>query len=203
MAKKPTEHELRQALKALYSDPAELDAAVQQLAVEPCAEDAEALVERDIDHDIEQDIDVDLQRAERCGFPEVIFGEGKSSALVIRVLIKQHAVGQDGFVTRVNREQSKAVLARFPQAVYNNIARTLRVPAALTTESAAECIAPICAGPVIVITAGSSDRPVAEEALETLRWMRISCELLQDCGVAGPQRLLRHIPRLQQAVAVI
>ncbi len=191
---KPTEDELRQALKSLYSDNAELHAAVQMLASEPLPEPADTLVERDI----EQDVDVDLQRAERCGFPEVIFGEGKSPALVIRILVKQHAVGQDGFVTRVNPEQATAVLAGFPQAVYNNIARTLRVPATSTPVSTAEC-----AGPVVVITAGSSDRPVAEEALETLRWMRISCELLQDCGVAGPQRLLRHIPKLQQAVAVI
>ena len=56
---------------------------------------------------------------------------------------------------------------------------------------------------MIVITAGSSDRYVAEEAMETLRWMRIDCELIQDAGVAGPHRLLRHLPKLQQAAAIV
>ncbi len=54
-----------------------------------------------------------------------------------------------------------------------------------------------------VVTAGSSDRPVAEEALETLRWMNVSAELIVDVGVAGPHRLLKHVPRLQRALVIV
>lgn len=55
----------------------------------------------------------------------------------------------------------------------------------------------------MVLTAGTSDRPVALEAVETLRWMAVDVELIQDVGVAGPQRLLRRLPGLAGADAVV
>jgi NCAIR mutase (PurE)-related protein len=182
----PNPVELRAALSPLFPDPAALEIAVGRL------------VDGRTDAVQRSDADVDLQRVTRCGFPEVIFGEGKAAELVVHVLRQQQAAGQDGLVTRVNQSQVDAVMAAFPQAVHNALARTLRVPVV-----GVGAPVPHRSGPVLVVTAGSSDRPVAEEAIETLKWMNVSCELLQDCGVAGPQRLLRHVPRLRQAVVIV
>ena len=59
------------------------------------------------------------------------------------------------------------------------------------------------AGRVVLVTAGTSDRPVAEEALETLCWMRVETDLIVDVGVAGPQRLMEQLSRLEGAAAVV
>ena len=58
-------------------------------------------------------------------------------------------------------------------------------------------------GRVVVVTAGTSDLPVAEEAVETLKWTGVDVELIQDVGVAGPQRLQAKLPRLQDADAIV
>ena len=136
---------------------------------------------------------VDVQRAGRCGFPEVVFGEGKTAdeiADVFRVLSEQ---GQDCLATRVNDVQASRLADEFPQAVYNSIARTVRLDVAERP----------ALGRVVVVTAGTSDRPVAEEALETLKWMRCDHDLLVDVGVAGPHRLPEQLQRLESASAIV
>ena len=140
------------------------------------------------------DAHVDLDRQRRCGFPEVIYGEGKSSEAIVAIMEALATHGGRGLATRVSPEQAQAVIQRFPQAVYNALGRTVRLPAAQT---------PTLAGNVVVVTAGTSDRPVAEEALETLRWMDANVELIVDIGVAGPQRLLQQRHRFERADAVV
>lgn len=138
---------------------------------------------------------LDLDRARRCGHPEVIYAAGKTAdelALLVRRLID---AGQDVLATRVSPPQAAAVLAASPAAIWNESARTLR-------QMHPDRAAPDT-GRVVVVTAGTSDRPVAEEALETLAWMRVGRELITDVGVAGPWRLLEQLPRLQSADAVI
>ncbi|MCA9063046.1 MAG: nickel pincer cofactor biosynthesis protein LarB [Planctomycetaceae bacterium] len=144
----------------------------------------------------EKAVDVDLQRHQRCGFPEVIYGSGKPVELIINVIRQQRAAQQSSFVTRLDPDVAAVLQAEFPQAIHNPVARTVRIPLP-------EAQATSRGGPVFVVTAGSSDRPVAEEATETLRWMNIECELLQDCGVAGPHRLERHLPKLKTAQAIV
>jgi NCAIR mutase (PurE)-related protein len=122
--------------------------------------------------------DVDLDRASRCGFPEVVYGEGKPAALIVEILRRQHEAGQRGFVTRLDTEQAALICAEFPDAIHN--------PAARTVASAGYPLAAEVAGSVAVVSAGSCDAPVAQEALETLRWMGIDCQLIEDVGVAGP-----------------
>ena len=104
-------------------------------------------------------------------------------------------------MTRVRSDHAEELLRAFPDAMYNETARTLRrhVPsdAAISSDVAINDIQ------VFVVAAGSSDRPVAEEALETLHWMRVPSELIIDVGVAGPHRLQRHVARLQKAVAIV
>jgi len=139
------------------------------------------------------DAQVDWDRLQRCGYPEVVYAAGKSGASMIRIFERQQEIGQASLATRVSIEQAEALLQRFPDAVHNEIARTVRLSHA-TQHSA---------GTVAVITAGTSDRPVAEEALETLRWMNCACELIYDVGVAGPHRLVEQRPRFANADAVV
>lgn len=138
---------------------------------------------------------VDLDRARRCGHPEVIFAQGKTTAELCEIVSRQVAAGQDVLATRVSAEQAEAVLAREAGAVWNTSGRTLRL---MRQDADVRN-----AGRVVVLTAGTSDRPVADEALETLAWMRVEAELITDVGVAGPWRLLEQLPRLERADAVI
>ena len=136
---------------------------------------------------------VDMDRVRRCGFPEVVFGEGKSADAIISVFRAQVAAGQNSFATRMSKELSEQVCQAFPAARANPIARTVT----LKTSTAQK------RGRVVVVTAGTSDRPVAEEALETVLWMGCDAELLMDIGVAGPQRLLANRDRLQNSDVVV
>ncbi len=183
----PSELKLRESLQLLYSDPVLLERAIaglRSLGLEQT---------QSLDASIESD--VDLLRRDRCGFPEVVYGSGKSSDLIVEILRRQQRSGQDSLVTRVSPDQAEAVLRALPETRYNPLARTLRLQCGEVDER--------CSGKVFVVTAGSSDRPVAEEAVETLQWMRVPCELIQDVGVAGPHRLIQHIPRLRDAEVIV
>jgi len=140
------------------------------------------------------DAHVDLDRRRRCGFPEVVYSEGKTAEAIIAIFEAQALHGERGLATRMTSEQAAAVLRRFPSAIHNPIARTVRIP--WSTHRAT-------LGSVFVVTAGTSDRPVAEEALETLRWMGCGAELIVDIGVAGPHRLLQQKHRFDAADAVV
>ena len=137
---------------------------------------------------------VDLDRQRRCGYPEVVYCEGKSVEAVEQIFAALVAAGQDAFGTRASAEQAAAIRRQFSNAVHNAVARTIRVPLSGERSSV---------GKVAVVTAGTVDRPVAEEALETLRWMGCAAERIEDVGVAGPQRLLAVVPQLQSCDAVI
>jgi hypothetical protein len=139
------------------------------------------------------DASVDLDRARRCGFPEVVFAQGKSPEAVVGVFERLSACGQDCLATRVTPEQAAAIVARFPQAIHNDVACTIRV----------EVSEQPVVGRVPVVTAGTSDRPVAEEAVETLLWMRCETDMVIDVGVAGPHRLPEQMHRLRGADAVV
>lgn len=137
-------------------------------------------------------VQLDVDREARCGFPEVVFGEGKATQTVVDIFARLTESGQEALATRVSPEQAHWLVENFPDAIYNIEARTVRISKEQEPT-----------GRVPVVTAGTSDRPVAEEALETLRWMHVGCELIVDIGVAGPKRLLEHLPRLAAADAVV
>jgi NCAIR mutase (PurE)-related protein len=140
------------------------------------------------------DAHVDLDRGRRCGFPEVIYSEGKTVEAVVAIMEALSAHGEHALATRVSPEQADALRRRFPAAIYNPLGRTVRVMPARE---------PINVGTVAVVTAGTSDRPVAEEAVETLRWMECNVDLIVDIGVAGPKRLLTQKHRFDAADAVV
>lgn len=140
---------------------------------------------------------VDLDRARRCGFPEVVYGEGKTVEALEKIFDALIANGADAFATRVSAEKAEVLLRRFPQARYNPVARTFRVPLTPASEEIA------LRGIVTVVTAGTSDLPVAEEAKETALWTGAEVRLVQDVGVAGPHRLRANLHLLQDADAVV
>jgi pyridinium-3,5-biscarboxylic acid mononucleotide synthase len=137
---------------------------------------------------------VDLERRDRCGFPEVIFCEGKTSEWVEAVVGKLADAGQDCLATRVSADQAAHLGERFPQARQDRVARTLWLPAHEPGQRV---------GRVAIITAGTSDLPVAREALVTAEALGCEATLLADVGVAGIHRLLRHREKFADADALV
>jgi hypothetical protein len=125
-----------------------------------------------------------------------VYSRGKSTAAIVAIFQAMVAHGQDCFATLVSPEQAEELTAEFPEAHYNPVARTVRLPHPQNAAAAA-------AGKVVILTAGTSDRPIAEEAHETLLWMRCQTDLIVDVGVAGPHRLAEQKHRLADADAVI
>lgn len=137
---------------------------------------------------------VDTDRKNRCGFPEVIFGARKSPeqiAKIAKVILDRSKVL---LVTRASPDAYEAVRAAAPKAVYNSNAKTI---VARTDR------APRPTGLVFIVTAGTSDIPVAEEARVTAELFGARVESAFDCGVAGLHRLLPLVPRMRKARAVI
>lgn len=159
-----------------------------------------------------QGVSLDLDRQRRCGFPEVIYGQGKPAEMIVAIIRKQQSAGQSSLATRVDPETAQKVLSQIPDAIYNTVGRTVAssVPLANTQRETVSSPQPLShvvdphpGRHVAVITAGSTDAPVAEEAIETLKWMNIPFRSFHDIGVAGPARLLAAVPALRQATAVI
>jgi hypothetical protein len=141
---------------------------------------------------------VDLDRLRRCGFPEVVYGQGKSPDAVADILETLVSRGIDAFATRISPEQADLLGARFAAGLYNPVARTFRVPS-FADENAGEHDR----GRIAIVTAGTSDLPVAEEARETALWMGVAVSTVHDVGVAGPHRLPEQLHKIDGADAVV
>jgi len=137
---------------------------------------------------------VDHHRALRVGVPEVIFGPGKTSEHFLEIFIRLAERGNNVLATRVNDEQVAAVLARFAQVEHNLLARTL------VLRQKNEVLGK---GTIGIISAGTSDIPVAEEAAVTAEVMGNHTTRLFDVGVAGLHRLLSHSEELRQARVLV
>jgi NCAIR mutase (PurE)-related protein len=137
---------------------------------------------------------VDTDRARRCGFPEVIFGAGKTPEEVVaigRVLLEKNGVL---LVSRASEAQHHALAASFPTTRWHARARCLTVE--LTPW-------PKCEGVVGVICAGTSDLPVADEAAVTLEIFGNPVDRIADVGVAGVHRLMAVRDRLEACTVLI
>lgn len=137
---------------------------------------------------------VDHHRHLRCGFAEVIFCPGKSSSQICEIFQRILATGANVLATRAEPEVYQAIFSRFPRAEYNETAKTIT----LIQEKPAKPI-----GKVVIVSAGTSDLPVAEEAVETARIMGSEVQTIYDVGVAGLHRLLGHSEQIQQANVVV
>ena len=142
------------------------------------------------------DVHLDLDRARRCGYPEVVYAEGKTIDTVKQITARLRDNDQRVLVTRLSEAQAHELMLEFPAGHHNAIARTFRMDSSRSypTERV---------GRVAIVTAGTSDQPVAEEARETLEWMDVEVCLIQDVGVAGPHRLPAHLGQFDDVDAIV
>lgn len=138
---------------------------------------------------------VDIARAERTGFPEVIFGEGKTAEQLFLIFAKLMDHADRVLATRVTEDKAEYVIERLPQAQYHPIAR------ALTWMKGPQ--QPAHDGYIAVVCAGTSDLPVAEEAAITAEMMGNQVVRITDVGVAGIHRLFQRLDVIQKANVII
>lgn len=138
---------------------------------------------------------IDHHRSLRKGFPEVIYGQGKTQDQIVGILNRMQKQEQVILVTRLDSVKAEAVTTRFPAATYHADARMLvweKAPPPLVGR-----------GTILIISAGTSDIPVAKEASLTAKAMGHRVETLNDVGVAGIHRLLDHRQILEQAAVLV
>jgi len=138
---------------------------------------------------------IDHHRSLRKGLSEVIFGEGKEVAEILAIMERMAEQGENIMVTRLFPEKANKIQAKYQDSVYHEKARILtltRHPVKVQGR-----------GTILVISAGTSDIPVAEEAAITARFMGNEAETIYDLGVAGIHRVLSHRERLMKASVII
>lgn len=140
---------------------------------------------------------VDHHRKKRQGFPEVIYGEGKSTDQIIAIAESIQARGDQVLMTRISEEKAKVVQLHFPHFVYAHKANILHSRTPLPEKEQ------LSEGYVAVIAAGTSDLAVAEEAAVTAEVLGCHVRRIYDVGVAGLHRLLHHSKEIQDAVVSI
>jgi pyridinium-3,5-biscarboxylic acid mononucleotide synthase len=137
---------------------------------------------------------VDHQRQVRQGFPEVVFGQGKTPAQIAAIASRIAGAGHTLLVTRTTPEAYQAVRADLPEAVYHDLARCITRDCDGT---------PRGRGTILIAAAGTADLPVAEEAAITAEVMGNTVDRLYDVGVAGLHRLLKEHTRLIAARVIV
>ena len=137
---------------------------------------------------------VDAHRALRQGFPEVIFGAGKTPEQVAAIAAKVMEREDRVLVTRATAEYATAVAAKLPAAVHHESARCISVEAKRLAKRP---------GSIAILCAGTSDLPVADEAAVTADFMGNKVVRANDVGVAGLHRLLTNMPTVREANVII
>jgi NCAIR mutase (PurE)-related protein len=137
---------------------------------------------------------VDTHRALRKGFPEVIFGAGKTPAQVLRIAARLLDHEQRILITRITPEHARPLRRKLKHAVYHELARCVTIDKKPASKRP---------GTIAVVCAGTSDLPVAEEAAVTAEIMGNRVVRIADVGVAGVHRLLGRLETIQSANVVI
>lgn len=137
---------------------------------------------------------VDLERQKRTGYPEVIYGEGKTVDQIVAIMSALHTNHQNILATRILPEQAAGIQKALPNVTYHETARCMTEVATRQPETKSF---------IAVVTAGTTDIPVAEEAAVTAELYGNRVQKVYDVGVAGLQRLLMHIDTIRQAKVVI
>jgi NCAIR mutase (PurE)-related protein len=138
-------------------------------------------------------VKIDYAREARTGFPEVIFGRGKTPEQVRVIFSRIYQKHGKAMVTQANEKMAELVQQDVPDAVYDPMSRLITIG---NREKR-------FAGRVAVLSAGTADLPVAEEAAQTAEWMGNEVDRIYDVGVAGIDRLLAQRERIQAASIVI
>ena len=172
---------LRDLLDAVRSGATTIDAAVEALARLPFADIGEAVV--------------DHHRAIRTGFPEVILGEPKTAAQVAAIAAELAKGCGNVLATRIDPDKAAAAVAALPALRYAAEARCLVLEQAP--------VAIVGRGPIAVVTAGTADGPVAEEAALVARLAGNEVLRISDVGVAGVHRLFHRLADLRRATVLV
>jgi NCAIR mutase (PurE)-related protein len=186
-------------------DPSELIALAQRLVagqISPSEFNEQISAGSHVVLDPELAATVDLDRRRRCGYPEVIFGPGKTVEQMCQIASTLAEHGEPVLATRINEQQAAGLVAAFPSGRHNEVARTFRFGGEPAPSSGQQGKASPKSF-VAVISAGTGDLPVAEEARETLDWMGVNVTMVHDVGVAGPQRLPARIADFEHAAAIV
>lgn len=138
---------------------------------------------------------VDHHRQLRQGMPEMIFGEGKTADQIVAITAAMAERAGNILVTRVDREKADQIIQAFPAACYHDEARCLTLEHQPPERRGR--------GTILVVSAGTSDIPVAAEALVTARFLGNQVEHVYDVGVAGIHRLLARTEQLAAAAVII
>jgi NCAIR mutase (PurE)-related protein len=138
---------------------------------------------------------VDHHRAIRQGAPEVILGEGKPADQIVGIARELARTGQNVLVTRIAEDKAAALVAAIPETKHHAIARTCAIEKSPIPQVSDLRVA--------LVSAGTSDMPVAEECAETMRMLGVAFDRVFDVGVAGIHRLLHKRPLLEGAGVVI
>jgi pyridinium-3,5-biscarboxylic acid mononucleotide synthase len=137
---------------------------------------------------------IDTDRLRRTGMPEVIYASGKTVEQVAKIAYRMFQNNIDILATRATHEMFEAVKQLVPGATYNQLAQTI-------TYKHGE--RPCADGYIVVVAAGTSDMPVAEEAVETARFLNNRVESVYDVGVAGIHRLFNKLELIRNARVII
>ena len=137
---------------------------------------------------------IDHHRALRCGMPEVIYCPGKQTQQIVDIFTRLAAAKGNVLASRATSEQFAAVKAAVPEAIYDTDARMICLR---------QCEAKKSENYIVVLSAGTSDIPVAAEAKCTAEMLDQTVKAIYDVGVAGIHRLLEHVGTLHGAAAIV
>ncbi|QQE73422.1 nickel pincer cofactor biosynthesis protein LarB [Brevibacillus composti] len=138
---------------------------------------------------------LDLDRNRRTGFPEVVYGAGKSPEQLVGIFSRLREHQELVLATRINEEQAEAVLRHWPDVRYEKEARLLI--------GAQKPFEPVREGYVAIVAAGTSDWPVAQEAAWTVRCFGSEARVIADVGVAGIHRLFQRLDEIRGAAVIV
>ncbi|MBW2143577.1 MAG: nickel pincer cofactor biosynthesis protein LarB [Deltaproteobacteria bacterium] len=138
---------------------------------------------------------IDHHRSLRRGLSEVIFGEGKEVSDILAIIERMVDQEERVLVTRLTREKAEVIRNRFPESTYHERSRMLSLIKRQVQISGK--------GTIIVMCAGTSDIPVAEEAVVTAEFMGNEVDTIYDVGVSGIHRILAHRERIMKASVIV
>ena len=136
---------------------------------------------------------LDMHRKMRSGFPEVIFCSGKPDEFLVKIYKRMAEADGQAFGTRASAHQYELVKKEIPDITYDPVSRILKLERTPKERK----------GLVAVVTGGTADIPVAEEAAQTAEYFGTNVERLYDVGVSGIHRLLAQTDKLQQANCIV
>ena len=166
------------------------DVASSRISVEDAAKTLQRISFENIEY-----AHIDHHRSLRKGFPEVIFGEGKTADQIIGIMEKMLLQENVILVTRIDQAKADKVVLHFPDAVYHNEAKMIVWQKSEIPNQGK--------GPILTISAGTSDIPVAKEAYLTAKAMGNDVKSVFDVGVSGIHRLINYKKLLDQASVLI